>query len=291
MRARFRRQGLWCAASLAIVVTSLLLSLCSNRAFAYSALTHEAIIDAAWDGGIAPLLRERFAGISEDELREARAYAYGGCIVQDMGYYPFGSMLFTDLVHYVRSGDFVEALLEEAQPLEEYAFALGALEHYFGDAIGHTRGVNPAVGITYPKLRQRYGPLVTWADQPTAHMRVEFGFDVLQVARGRYSLEAHSAFIGFKVATSLLIRAFFKTYGLDLRSLLTNVDLSIGTYRHTVSEVIPAATAIAWDMKKDDFERRIPGLRRDQFVYTPCRAPATRNNGESSTSGQDGSPQ
>ena len=60
-----------------------------------------------------------------------------GCIIQDMGYYPFGSKFFSDLVHYVRTGDFVANLIGEAQNLDEYAFALGALAHYAADTQGH----------------------------------------------------------------------------------------------------------------------------------------------------------
>lgn len=242
-----------------------------NKTFAYAALTHEAIVDSAWDDAIVPLLRRRFAGISDAELREAHAYVYGGSIIQDLGYYPFGSEFFTYLVHYVRSGDFAVNLLQEAEPFEEYAFALGALEHFLADEIGHPMGINPAVAVAYPRLRKRYGATPTWADDPAAHIKVEFGFDVLQVARGRYSPAAHHDFIGFKVATPLLERVFFKTYGLELRRVIPDLDLAIATYRHGVSEVIPLATEIAWELKKDDLERSDPPIRRDQFVYTLSR--------------------
>src|SRR5262249_14959242 len=202
--------GAWCAG------LGLLLVLLGSpgSARAYSALTHEAIVDSVWTDTIAPLLRKRYAGVSDDELREARAY--GGCVIQDMGYYPFGAPLFTDLVHYVRSGDFAVTLIDEAQPIEEYAFALGALEHYLADSIGHPNSVNRAVPLEYPALRQRFGQDVTWVDDPSAHLKVEFGFDVTQVAHGHYLPQSYHDFIGFKVATPLLERAFFKVYGLEL---------------------------------------------------------------------------
>lgn len=239
---------------------------------AYSALTHEAIVDAAWDDSIVPLLRERFPGATEDELREAHAYAYGGCIIQDMGYYPFGSALFTELVHYVRSGDFVVALVNESQSLNDYAFALGALEHYVADDAGHPLAINHVVPLLYPDLRRKFGNTVTYEDDPPAHLRVEFGFDVLQVARGRYTSEAHKAFIGFKVATQLLEDAFFTTYGLQVSDLFASEDLAIGTYRRTVSQLIPEATQVAWELKQDEITQAMPGIRREQFVYSLSRA-------------------
>src|SRR5690349_5752747 len=166
-------------------------------ASAYSVLTHEAIIDAAWRDGIRPLLLERFPGATHDELRKAHAYAYGGAIIQDMGYYPFGSHFFSDLTHYVRSGDFVEAMLAESSSLNEYAFALGSLAHYAADNAGHPIGTNRAVAVMFPRLRKKFGPSVTYAQDPVAHLKVEFSFDVEEVAEGLYAPEAYHDFIGF----------------------------------------------------------------------------------------------
>jgi hypothetical protein len=146
-----------------------LLLACAAGAHAYSVLSHEAVIDAAWDGSIKPLLLARFPGATPEELRKAHAFAYGGCIIQDLGYYPFGRKFFSDLVHYVRSGDFVEALIRESQNVDEYAFALGALAHYSADNNGHPIAVNLAVAILYPKLRARYGDHITYAQDPAAH--------------------------------------------------------------------------------------------------------------------------
>ena len=80
-----------------------------------------------------------------------------GCIIQDMGYYPFGSKFFSDLVHYVRTGDFIVNLIREAQTLNEFAFALGALAHYAADTQGHSVAVNRSVALEYPKLARKYG--------------------------------------------------------------------------------------------------------------------------------------
>ena len=79
----------------------------------YSVLTHEEIIDLLWKDYIVPLLNARYPGATDLELLTAHAYAYGGSVIQDIGYYPFGNHRFSDLVHYVRSGDFVQAMLND----------------------------------------------------------------------------------------------------------------------------------------------------------------------------------
>src|SRR5438045_2987993 len=140
------KQGLRRSISSLLVAILLAFSI-PQMSFGYSVLTHEAIIDSVWNDSIKPLLTKRFPAATADQLREAYAYAYGGAIIQDMGYYPFGSKLFTDLTHYVRSGDFILALLKESRDLNEYAFALGALAHYAADNDGHAEAVNHAVPI------------------------------------------------------------------------------------------------------------------------------------------------
>ena len=238
----------------------------------YSVLTHEAIVDSVWDKDIKPLLLKRFPSASADELREAHAHAYGGAIIQDMGYYPFGSKFFSDLTHYVRSGDFVEALIRDSQDLNEYAFAIGALCHYCADNDGHPIATNASVPILYPKLRQQYGNNVTYDENPAAHIQTEFGFDVLQVAQGHYASEAYHDFIGFKVSKPLLERAFKETYDIDLTSIFTSLDLALGTYRYSVSTLVPKMTRVAWETKKADIEKQTPGITRDKFLYTLSRA-------------------
>src|SRR6185503_5000922 len=157
-----------------------LAALAPRPAPAYSVLSHEALIDAAWDASIEPALRARFPGASAEDLRRARAYAYGGSLIQDLGYYPFGNKLFSDLAHYVRSGALLEALVRESRSLDEYAFALGALSHYSGDDLGHALATNRSVPLLFPKLARRYGREVAYADDPTAHIHIEFGFDIVQ---------------------------------------------------------------------------------------------------------------
>ena len=200
-------------------------------------------------------------------MKKAHAYAYGGCVIQDMGYYPFGSKYFSDLVHYVRSGDFVEALLASAQDLDELAFALGALAHYAADNNGHPIAVNRAVPIEYPKLRAQYGSVVTYAENPAAHLKVEFGFDVAQVAQGNYAPEDYHDFIGFQVSKELLERAFLATYGLELKDQFVSLDLALGTYRRTVGTIIPDATKIAWSLKRKEIVQARPGMTKRKFLY------------------------
>ena len=239
---------------------------------AYSVLTHEAIIDTVWDTDLQRLLLKKYPAATPEQLLEAHGYAYGGAIIQDMGYYPFSSKLFSDLAHYVRSGDFIVSLLNGAQDVNEYAFALGALAHYASDNEGHPIGVNRAVPLIYPKLRQKYGPRVTYEDDPAAHLKTEFGFDVVQVANGKYAPKTYHDFIGFKVSKPLLERAFEDTYSLKMDDVFKSVDLALGTYRHTVSSIIPEMTKAAWSAKKKEIVQLQPGITRKKFLYNLSRA-------------------
>ena len=242
---------------------------------AYSVLTHEAIIDSAWDTNIKPVLLQRFPNATPDELRQAHGYAYGGAIIQDLGYYPHGSILFSDLTHYVRSGDFVLALVRDAREsnqLNDYAFALGALAHYAADIAGHPIATNRAVALLYPKLKKKFGDSVTYEDDPLAHVKTEFGFDVLEIAHQRYAPDSYHDFIGFQVAAPLLERAFLETYGLPLKAVLSDEDKVLNSYRHAVSKQIPQATRIAWTLKKDEIQKDVPGITKRKFLYNLSRA-------------------
>jgi zinc dependent phospholipase C len=259
-----RSRGSACVLSvLAILFGANLVPRCGG----YSVLTHEAIVDAAWNDGIRPVLLQRFPNATPEELQQAHAYAYGGAIIQDMGYYPFGSRFFSDLTHYVRSGDFVLALIAESQNLNEYAFALGALSHYAADTEGHPLATNLSVALMYPKLAKKYGPVVTYDQKPSAHAQVEFGFDVDQVAEGNYAPHAYHDFIGFEVSKPVLERAFARTYCVNLSSVFVSVDLVIGSYRHAVSSVIPRTTKVAWHMKRHEIQNSHPSEIRSEFIY------------------------
>lgn len=238
----------------------------------YSVLSHEAVVDTLWTSGFQPALLARFPGATPEELIQAHAYAYGGCIIQDMGYYPFGSKLFSDLTHYVRSGDFVEALLQDATTLNEYAFALGALVHYAGDNEGHPMATNRAVPMAYPKLRRKFGARVTYENDPLAHLRTEFAFDVVQIAHQHYASDDYHNFIGFEVSKDLLSRAFLETYSIDIKKVFSNLDLALGTYRWSVSSVIPTMTKAAWAAHKDEIQRSGSGITKRKFLYNMKRS-------------------
>ena len=244
----------------------------SSAGYGYTVLTHEAIIDSVWDSSLRTMLLKRFAGSTPEELKQAHAYAYGGCIIQDMGYYPLSSRFFSDLTHYIRSGDFIATLIRESRDLNEYAFALGALEHYVADIEGHRLATNLAVPLLYPKLRRQFGNNITYWDNPLAHVRTEFGFDVLQVAAGRYAPEGYRRFIGFQISRPLLERAFEATYGLAMKDVFSNVPLAMGSYRWAVTSIIPGITRVAWNVKKGQLRKEIPGITRNKFLYNLSRA-------------------
>jgi hypothetical protein len=247
---------------------------------AYAVLSHEAIIDSVWGTNIRPLLLKRFPEATAEEIKEAHGYAYGGVIIQDMGYYPHGSFFFSDLTHYVRSGDFVLALLRDAKDLDGYAFALGALAHYAADKDGHRIGTNRAVPVLYPKLKKKYGDSVTYEEDKLAHVKTEFGFDVLEIAQGRYASDNYHDFIGFGVSVPLLEQAFQETYGLDLKRVLTDEDKVLESYRYDVSQLLPKATRIAWSLKKNDILKNQPGITKNKFLYNLSRASYQKNWGK-----------
>src|SRR2546427_4529940 len=253
------------------VVALLLVLLICNGAFAYSVLTHEEIVDLVWTSELRPLLLQRFPGLSEEDLTEAHAYAYGGAVIQDLGYYPFGSREFSDLVHYVRSGDFVRELLLESQDANEYAFALGALAHYASDIAGHP-AVNQSVAMHYPKLRAKFGNSVRYAQDKTSHLKTEFGFDMVQVAKNRYASQQYHDFIGFKVSKPLLERTFPVVYGVELKDVLSHEDLAVSSYRFSVSRLIPEMTQVALQTHKKDMMRETPDLAKQKFLYRLSRS-------------------
>ena len=243
----------------------------AGSSHAYSVLTHEEIIDLLWNDHLRPMILARYPGLTDDQIREAHAYAYGGAVIQDMGYYPFGDQEFSDLVHYVRSGDFVLELIKESQNADEYAFALGALSHYAADITGHP-AVNQSVAIAYPKLRAKFGPFVLYAQDKTAHIRTEFGFDMAQVAKRRYAPEQYHDFIGFEVSKELLERVFPVVYGIQLKDVLPHEDLAIGSFRYSVSTLIPHMTKVALRTHKKEIMKEVPNFEKQKFLYRLSRA-------------------
>jgi len=264
--------------SIALIIVLILGT--NQSASAYSVLTHEEIVDLLWVDQIKPLLLEKYPSSTPDQLLEAHAYAYGGSLIQDMGYYPFGNRQFSDLVHYVRSGDFVTALLDEASDVNEYAFALGALSHYAADLTGHP-AVNKSVALQFPELRAKYGLQVNFEENPKAHIRTEFGFDVVQVARQRYTSDSYHDFIGFQVSKPVLERAFLKTYGVELKKIFFDLDLSIGSFRRSVSHIIPEMTRVALATKEPQLIKENPTFNKKKFLYNLKRAQYEHDFGKS----------
>lgn len=252
----------------------------AGRAHAYAVLSHEALVDALWDIEFKRVLLLRFPHATPSELKEAHSYAYGGAVIQDMGFYPHNNGFFSDLTHYVRSADFILKLIAESQTLDEYAFALGALSHYYADNVGHRWGTNRAEPLLYPKLRRKYGDPLTYADNPYKHLQTEYAFDVNEVARGEYAAQAYQDFIGFNVAEPLLKRAFQETYGFEITQMYGDFDKAIGSYRHTLSTLIPFFTRVAWANHKGEIRRARPTITKKEFLFVMSRSSYERHWGK-----------
>ena len=212
----------------------------AQPAGAYSLLTHEQLIDLTWDSSIVPLLLSRYPTLTPAEIEHARAFAYGGCVIQDIGYYPFGDKFFSNLTHYVRSGDFVVNLFRNAGNADELAFAVGALSHYIGDSIGHSTATNIAVPVEFPHLRDRYGNTVNYGEGEHQHVQTEFAFDINEIAKSRFAPVHYLRHVGLEVSTKQLSLAFYQTYGLrENFSDTRHSRINIGTYRFAVHRFIP----------------------------------------------------
>jgi Zinc dependent phospholipase C len=230
----------WIEIKAVTLVTVLLAATGCRPAAAYSLLTHEQLIDLTWKDSIVPLLLSRYPNLSPAQLDKARAYAYGGCVIQDIGYYPFGDASFSDLTHYVRSGDFVVNLFRNAQDADELAFAVGALSHYIGDSVGHAIATNRAVPVEFPKLEKKYGPVVNYAEGKRPHVQTEFAFDIDEIAHHRLAPLRFLRHIGLQVPTKQLALAFYQTYGLteDFTSRRGR-RFNVRTYRFATRVFIP----------------------------------------------------
>ncbi|MFA6571972.1 MAG: zinc dependent phospholipase C family protein, partial [Bacteroidota bacterium] len=202
-----------------------------SYSFALGLLAHEAVIDRTWEKSIKPLLKIKYPRTTDSALQVAHSYAYGGAVIPDMGYYPLGSIFYTHLLHYVYTGDFINALINEAQNVNEYAFALGVLSHYYADIYGHPLCTNRAVPILFPELKPKFGDVITYEQAEEPHSRVEYGFDVIQTAIGNYKSEEFHSIIGFQVSQPVLERAFLKTYKLKINDIFTSLPVAIEVYR------------------------------------------------------------
>ncbi len=245
---------------------------------AVSVLSHEEMVDIMWDSEIRPILVRRFPEASPEQIKKAHSFAYGGSVIQDLGYYPLGNQLFTNLLHYVRTGDFIIWMLRDARDINEYAFALGALSHYAADCWGH-RAINISEPILYPKIRKRFGDWVTYEDNHEDHLRTEFSFDVLEVDKHRYGAQQYHDFIGFDVSEDLLERAFQDTYGIPMDMLLHYDDLTLETFRFAVAKVIPEMTQVAVATHRPGLKRERHDAAEKEFIYQLSRADYEREFG------------
>lgn len=248
-----------------------------RAASAYSVLTHEQIIDLAWKDGIRPVLLSRYPNATPAQLKEAHAYAYGGCVIQDEGYYPFGHEFFSELTHYVRTGDFVANLIRDSRNIDELAFALGALSHYVGDSIGHHDAVNPSTAMEFPNLKAKYGPVVTYDESPHGHVRTEFAFDIDQLSKKRIAPSAYWNHVGLKVPIGLVEKAFYQTYGLKLGTMVVNQYAAVQTYRWAVRSFLPTIAYAEVVLHRKSFPADTPGPEFD--LYKDRLAQADFNNG------------
>lgn len=258
-----------------VTVLLLFLSWSGQSCFSYSVLTHEQLIDLAWKDSIVPMLLSRYPHTTDAELARAKAYAYGGCVIQDAGYYPFGHVFFSDLTHYVRSGDFVASLIRNSRNVDELAFALGALSHYVGDNIGHHDAVNPSTAVIFPNLGAKYGPEVTYDESPHGHVRTEFAFDINQLSKRRLAPSAYLNHVGLEVSPRLLEQAFFETYGLHLRGLEIDREATVGTYRHAVRNFLPTIADAEVLLHKKDFPNDVTGPGFDLYAQRVSDADAS----------------
>jgi len=232
---------------------------------AYGVLTHHQLIDQAWDTVIVPTLLKRFPSLTNEQLRKAHAYAYGGCVIQDFGYYPFANELFSNLTHYVRSGDFVQNLFQQAHTANEFAFAIGALSHYVGDTVGHSQATNPSVAITFPKLREKYGSSVNYAQGKHEHSQVEWAFDASQAAKLRLAPMAYVHYIGLEVPREQLAAAFQQTYGLPLHEIVGGHLPAMKTFRFGARSFLPNFTFAEAVLHQGRFSDDTPGPELEEY--------------------------
>jgi Zinc dependent phospholipase C len=232
---------------------------------------------------LKPALLAKYPASTPAELKKAHAYAYGGCLMPDMGYMPFGNPYFTDLLHYVRTGDFVSELINESKNINQYAFALGALSHYMADEYGHSLATNKTVPIIFPDLQKKFGNTITYGDDHTSHSRTEFGYDVIQTAQGHYATIAYHDFIGFSMDSTLLANAFMKIYGEQLSVVFPDYSSTINTFRWGVRDMFPAIIHRAWHLKKNEIIANNHSASRSRFRYHMSRRTFNKEFGDNYT--------
>ena len=263
--------------SLSSIVLLLLMLASPHTAGGYALLTHEELIDLTWADSIQPLLLRRYPNLTPAQLRDAHAYAYGGCVIQDLGYYPLGKPSFSNLLHYVRTGDFIRALFRDSKDANDVAFSIGALSHYLGDTLGHPEAINLAVGKSFPELAVKYGPNVNYAEGKHEHVRAEFAFDINDITKRRLAPERYLNHIGFAVPVPLLARAFYDTYGLDLAKILGHKNPKLRGYRYAVRTLLPRVAYAETLLYRSRMPPDVPSPALDEFNREVATLAATNN--------------
>jgi hypothetical protein len=69
----------------------------------------------------------------------------------------------------------------------------------------------------YAAFTAKFGKSVRYSEDRVAHLKTEFGFDTVQVAKNRYASQQYHDFIGFQVFKSHLERVFPVVYGVELK--------------------------------------------------------------------------
>ena len=244
-------------------------------------LTHEEVVDLLWKDGIQPLLKQRFPAATDDDLKKAHAFAYGGSLVQDMGYYPFGNKEFSDLTHYVRSGDFVVEPAQGSLRPERICLCprrAGALLRRQLRPSHHQSGRRRS---NSPSCERKFGKEVTYEDNPKAHIRTEFGFDVTQVAKNRYTSDRYHDFIGFEILQTRAGAGLSENLWRAAKRVISDEDLAIGTFRRAISKVIPEMTRVALVAHRKEIVAETPNFKERQFRYYLSRTNYQKEWGKS----------
>ena len=183
---------------------------------AYSLLTHEQLIDLTWQDSIVPLLLSRYPNLTPAQLDEARAYAYGGCVIQDIGYYPFGDAVFLQ-PHPLHALAAILSSTSSAMQRMPTSWPSPSARSPTTSATPSAtpQATNRAVPVEFPKLGAQYGPVVNYAEGQHQHVQTEFAFDIDQIAHHRLAPLHYLRHIGLRVPVQQLSDSFYQTYGMS----------------------------------------------------------------------------
>ena len=163
------------------------------------------------------------------------------------------------------AGIFVQSLFQHVSTANEFAFAIGALSHYVGDSIGHAEATNPSVAATFPKLRAKYGSSVNYAEGKHEHSQVEWAFDVNQAAKLRLAPALSVNSVGLAVPREQLAAAFYETYGIPLKEILSGPLPAMKAFRFGARTFLPNLTYAEALLHKEQFPADTSGPELEQY--------------------------